>query len=148
MMTSSIVNGWEYKTEITPNSEPVGNSLQNKYLIHYNNAYDKFIKELLIDEEMLLNIKEKSVKIIDKRTNLPKNNYIFKINCSGDNDIINNDDDYPVKFLRSKFFNLKNFKIKKDLINYYKPLHLYVKTPMKFINNNNIEYSIQLFWNN
>ena len=45
--------------------------------------------------------------------------FIYYIDCSGDMDIINNDTVYEYKFLRSKFFEKKTNKIKRELNNYY-----------------------------
>ena len=65
------------------------------------------------------------------------------------NDIINNNSEYPIKFLKSKFFNFKSKKLKTDLIAYYKPLGFYVKGPFQLSINGKIsKYFIELCWNN
>ena len=102
-------NGWDYKTEITPENLPKVQTLQTIYLQNYTNAYNKMMREFLIDK----------------------------------------DDEYAVKFNKSKFLDLKKFKIKHDLIKYYKPMNFYIKGPFILIKNENtLKYCIELCWKN
>ena len=96
-----IINGWEYLTEINPINLPDEQTIQKDYLIEYNLAYKKFISELLLSKEELNYIK--------KNNNETKYKYI--IDFSEDNDIINKDSDYPIKFLKSKFLVFKSKKL-------------------------------------
>ena len=128
-------NGWTYYTDITPLKLPDKQNLQNIYLHNYNNAFELFIDSLLINKYTLINHFENI-----------NNKYIININCCGENDIINKNDNYGVSFLKSKFLDLRKSLIKNKLIKYYKPFGLYVKGPFKLLNNNNDDnYYIELF---
>lgn len=144
-----IINGWEYLTDINPTEVVLEQKLQDSYLMQYNLAYHKFIKSLCIDKEDLDSIVDKYKNIIDNKTGLPITKYRYIINTNDENDIINNDkEDYPVKFLKSKFINFKTKKIKTDLISYYKPLGFYVKGPFEIIIDKKInKFFIELWWN-
>ena len=144
----NIKNGWEYFTEINPNNLSGVQQLQNVYLHNYNLAYHKFINSLCIEKENLDSIINDLKYTIDKTTHKPITKYRFIIDIHDDNDIINNDNNYPIKFLKSKFILFKSKKLKNDLINYYKPLGFYIKGPYELINNKNIrKYYIELCWN-
>lgn len=136
----SIINGWEYLTEIKPNEMIVEQKLQGSYLEKYNKAYETFVKSLCIDRENLENIVNSNE---NKGTK-----YRFIIDTLDDNDIINKDDDYTIKFTKSKFINFKSKKIKNDLINYYKPMGFFVKGPLGLnINQKVTKFYIELGWN-
>jgi hypothetical protein len=146
---TNIINGWEYLTEIKPTNVVTEQKLQDNYLMQYNLAYHKFIKSLCIEKDMLNTIVKDVSNTVDPKTgnNLSKYKYIIDIN--EDNDIINKDDDYPIKFLKSKFISFKLKKLKTDLISYYKPLGFYVKGPFELSINKKInKYYIELCWNN
>lgn len=131
------MNGWEYLTEINPVVLPTEQKIQKIYLFEYNKCYNLFLKELCIDINRLDNIKK----------NTYETKYRFIIDLTDNNDIINNDSEYPIKFLKSKFLVFKNKKLKTDLIEYYKPLGFYVKGPFELINNKTVNnYYIELFW--
>lgn len=145
----NIINGWEYLTDINPNEKVVEQKLQDSYLLQYNLSYHKFIKSLCIDSENLESIVGKLRYTIDSKTQQPITKYRCIIDTSEENDIINNDDNYPIKFLKSKFINFKSKKLKTDLISYYKPLGFYVKGPFELVINKKInKYFIELCWNN
>ena len=132
-----IINGWEYLCDIKPTVIVNEQKLQNDYLEQYNLSYNNFIKSLCFDKYNL-----------DSITNTNDSKYRFFIDVNEDNDIINNNNDYPIKFLKSKFILYKYKKIKTDLISYYKPLGFYVKGPFKInINNTITKYIIELYWN-
>ncbi len=91
----------------------------------YKEAFSEFLKNCLIDQNILKNI---------IRTN---KYYRFHIDTYGDNDKIklpngkysvNNDGSY---FLKSKF--LKNKSFKQALINYYKSNGIFIKGPDEYI---------------
>ena len=137
---NDIINGWEYLCDIKPTVIVNEQKLQNDYLEQYNLSYDNFIKSLCFDKDALDSI---------TNTNTNDSKYRFFIDVNEDNDVINNNNDYPIKFLKSKFILYKYKKIKTDLISYYKPLGFYVKGPFKInINNTITKYIIELYWNN
>ena len=132
-----IIKGWEFLTDINPGSLPKEQSIQKDYLNEYNLAYNEFLKELLISEEELQKIKN----------DVNETKYKYIIDLSDDNNIINKDSEYPIKFLKSKFLNFKNRKLRSDLIEYYKPLGFFIKGPFELINNKKMnKYYIELFW--
>ena len=145
-----IINGWEYLTDINPSNFNLEQKLQDSYLMNYNLAYHKFLKSLCIDKDNLDSIVDKLRYTIDSKTQKPVTKYRYIIDTNEDNDIINNDsnDEYPIKFLKSKFINFKSKKLKTDLITYYKPLGFYVKGPLEVnINKKITKYFIELCWN-
>jgi hypothetical protein len=149
MNDNNIINGWEYLTPIKPTEEVLEQKLQTDYLVQYNLAYKTFIESICINSENLEKIVNEIKYIIDPKTKNPSSKYRFMIETYEDDDIINKNDDYAVKFTKSKFILYKYKKVKADLINYYKPLGYYVKGPFKIVINNNInKYFIELYWNN
>lgn len=145
----NIINGWEYLTDINPHNLNLEQKLQDSYLMNYNLAYHKFLKSLCIDKDNLDGIVNKLRYTIDNKTQRPVTKYRYIIDTNEDNDIINNDDEYPIKFLKSKFITFKSKKLKTDLIAYYKPLGFYVKGPFELVINKKInKYVIELCWNN
>jgi hypothetical protein len=145
----NIINGWEYLTEINPNNLSTEQKLQDSYLQQYNLAYHNFLKSICISKENLDSIVEQLKYTIDTKTKRPITRHRCVIDTTDENDIINKDDDYPIKFLRSKFINFKSKKLKTDLITYYKPLGFYVKGPFELAINGKInKYFIELYWNN
>tara|TARA_B100000965_G_scaffold243092_1_gene204029 strand:- start:4425 stop:4802 length:378 start_codon:yes stop_codon:yes gene_type:complete len=98
-------NGLEYYI-INPFSEEISQKTQELYIFNYNEAYFKMINGLMIPEPL---------ELFDKNTDT----FIYYTDCSGDMDIINNNTEYEFKFLKSKFFEKKTNKLKKDLNNYY-----------------------------
>jgi hypothetical protein len=142
-------NGWEFLTEISPMKLPNEQKLQDSYLQNYNLAYHKFLKSLCIDSNNLENIINDIKKNPDNKTGEYITKYKFVIDVTDENDIINNDDTFPIKFLKSKFITFKQKKLKTDLINYYKPLGYFIKGPNELVHNKNIKkYYIELCWNN
>ena len=143
-MTDLILNGWEYLTKINPLNIDSTQELQQIYLQKYNESYKLFIDSLCLSVDKLGEIKEINSLVIDSVSREKKTNYKFIIDLNGENDIINTNDEYDYKFLKSKFINFKNKKIKQDLINYYKPLGFYVKGPLFLLKD---KYCIELYWN-
>lgn len=137
----NIINGWEYLTDIKPTNVISEQKLQDNYLMQYNLAYHRFIKSLCIEKNILDNIVRETGQGISK--------YKYIIDINEDNDVINKNDDYPIKFLKSKFISFKLKKLRTDLISYYKPLGFYVKGPYELSINKKInKYYIELCWNN
>lgn len=148
-ISANIINGWEYLTDIKPTNVVTEQKLQDNYLMQYNLAYHKFIKSLCIEKTMLDSIVKEVSSQIDEKTGLVSSKYRFIIDINDDYDIINKEDDYPIKFLKSKFISFKSKKLKTDLISYYKPLGFYVKGPFELSINKKInKYYIELCWNN
>lgn len=144
-----IINGWEYLTDINPTEIVLEQKLQDSYLMQYNLSYHKFLKSLCIDRQNLDLIMDNLKHTIDPKTKKQVTKYRYIIDINDENDIINNDNDYPIKFLKSKFINYKIKKLKTDLISYYKPLGFYVKGPFEIVINKKInKYFIELYWNN
>jgi len=100
--------GWIYYTSVSPVDE------QNNSL---NEAFEIFLKECLIHKDRLLQ-------------QLSENQcYRFIIHTDEENNKIASSDGRI--FLKSKFLISKNFK--KCLIDYYKPLGIYVKGPREIV---------------
>lgn len=99
---------WIYCTNISPLDEQ-HNSL--------NEAFDTFLSQCFINK--------------DKLNNQLSNNscYRFLIRTDGEYDKIVSSDGKI--FLKSKFLTNKNFK--KSLIDYYKPLGIFVKGPKEIV---------------
>ena len=131
-----IINGWQYHTSTYPNATQTQN-LQNDYLKEYNLAYHIFISSLCLPDSMDI-----------KGNTIGDTKYKHIVDCSGTSDIINNND-YPIKFLKSKFIRNKNKKLKNDLISYYKPRGFYVKGPYEIFKEKNVttdRFCIELCW--
>lgn len=134
----NIINGWEYLCDIKPTDTISEQKLQDDYLMNYNLAYNTFIKSICLEQDKLDHI----------ITSVSESKYRYFIDVNDENDIINNNSDYQIKFLKSKFILYKYKKLKTDLISYYKPLGFYVKGPFKInINNTITKYIIELYWN-
>ena len=131
-------DGWTYYTEITPFNLTGKQNLQNIYLENYNNAFNILIEPLLVNKDVL----NKHFNTINLKTNRLYEKFFIIINCDKKNNIIKLNN-YSLEFEKSKFLNLKNKKIKQILIDYYKPLNLYVNGPLQLLNNNN-NYYIEL----
>jgi len=82
----------------------------------YNEAFNIFLKQCLIHEERI------------KKELTENNRFRFVIKTDGDNDKIYCCD--GSFFLKSRFLSRKNFK--KRLIDYYRPLGIYVYGPHEF----------------
>ena len=110
-----LTNGWEFFI-LNPLDKNIKQTTQDQYLDMYNKSYNKFIYDLCIPEpnDFLMNTGE-----------IP-NNFLFLIPCSGISDIINNEDSYEFKFLKSKFFEKKYGKIKRDISLYYSKYNINV----------------------
>jgi len=100
--------GWEFYM-LNPLDKDIKQTTQDIYLEMYNRAYTHFIQDLCIPEpnDLLIN------------TGDDDNTFLFYISCVGDLDIINLEESYEFKFLKSKFFEKKYSKIKKDITLYY-----------------------------
>ena len=104
-----IHDGWEFFI-VNPFSETIYQSTQDLYLENYNKCYSIFINSLTIPDP------------VDLFTEDNPNSFMYFIDCGengSETDILNKDSDYGFKFLRSKFFEKKSIKIKRDLGIYY-----------------------------
>ena len=97
-----MIRGWEFF--ILNPFDNITECTQDMYLSKYNNSYETFLKQLCIP---------------DPNDIIKEGSFLYFINCEGENDIINKDDDYEYKFKKSVFFEKKYKRIKKDLIEYY-----------------------------
>mgnify|MGYP000085161974 CR=1 FL=1 len=102
-----MIHGWEYF--ILNPFEDITEITQDIYLSRYNKAYDQFIKQLCIPEPNDI---------------INQGSFLYYINCINNDDIINKDDNYEYKFLKSVFFEKKFKRIKKDLIDYYNEFNI------------------------
>lgn len=96
--------GWVYFTSISPIDE------QNN---SFNEAFNQFLNQCIINKDRIYN------QLSSGQC------YRFLIRTDGDNNKIVCKDGKI--FLKSKFLHNKNFK--KSLIDYYKPLNVFVKGP-------------------
>ena len=98
--------GWLHHTNVSPDND-------NENKNSFNEAFDIFLQQCLVNKERL-------------KKDLEENNYLrFVIKTDGDNDkIICSDGRF---FIKSKFLINKTFK--KKLIDYYRPLGIYVNGP-------------------
>jgi hypothetical protein len=98
-----MINGWEFFILNPFNIEQ--EKTQETYLANYNKSYNNFINEICIPNptEILTDTKK----------------FLHFIPCSGSQDVINNNDDYEFKFLKSTFFEKKLNNIKYHLNSYY-----------------------------
>ena len=132
-----IINGWKYFTSTYPEMNQTQN-LQNDYLTEYNLAYHTFISSLCLPDTE-----------ISRENIVGETRHKHIVDCEGDSDIINNNNEYPIKFLKSKFIRNKNKKLKNDLIAYYKPRGFYVKGPYEIFKDKNVttnRFCIELCW--
>jgi len=137
---------WTYLTSITPYNVGEKTEEQLKRREKQNEAFDEYVKEWLVEQNRLLHSISILKNKIDPRTNAPCKKYrIFK-NLEGEDNLIHVDDDV---FYKSKF--LSSHRFKKELINYYKPMNLYVNGPINVTTKNGLHTSkwfVDLFWNN
>ena len=113
-------DGWEfYILDPTNKDKYPSENTQNEYNRMYTFAYNKLLQELCIPNpnELLQ---------CDKDTT-----FLYYINCEGDNDIINLDEEYGYKFLKSVFLDKKYNNIKKCIYMYYNSQGIYVKSMYK-----------------
>lgn len=123
-MTEILINGWNYCTDVIP-GRVKEQTLQNRYLTEYNLAYHVFVQSLMMNITNDLNFKKEG-------------KYRIMINCDEDNDTIDNNSKYYIKFTKSKFMNSKSRKIRQDLFNFYNTSNVFVNGPFKI--NDNLYY--------
>ena len=112
---TTLINGWEYLTNVVPGNI-VTQTLQNEYLTEYSLAYHKFIQDICLPLDQLGISQQGECKQV-------------YIDCN--DDIIDVNNNYPVKFTKSKFLKNKHRKIKLDLYKYYNPNGILVKGPFE-----------------
>lgn len=101
---------------------------QEIYKRMYLSAYQKLIEEICIPNPNDLFQSDKNCT------------FLYYINCQGDNDIINLDENYEYNFLKSIFLDKKFVDIKKRTYMYYNTHNIYVKSMYK----NGYDYFIEL----
>ena len=111
----TIINGWEYLTNIVP-GQVNSQTLQNEYLKEYSLAYHKFLHSCCLSLEDIESIKNTD----DKQKQL-------YIDCN--DDIIDSNSSYYIKFKKSLFLKNKLKKIKTDLYKHYNPNGILVRGP-------------------
>jgi hypothetical protein len=107
---TTIINGWEYLTSIIP-GDVMTQTLQNEYIKEQSIAYHMLLSHMCIPHEELKEVKEKKLYI----------------DCN--DNIINPESSYHVKFSKTKFLKTKLRRIKRDLYNYYNSKGFLVKGP-------------------
>jgi len=122
-------NGWEfYILDPTDKNKYPFENTQNEYNRMYKIAYNKLIQEVCIPNPNDLLDSDKDCT------------FLYYISCEGDNDIINLDEEYDYKFLKSVFFDKKYNAIKKCIYIYYNSHGIYVKSMYK----DNCNYYMEL----
>lgn len=113
---------WVYHTSVRPRRAKVENADHRREM---DLAYNKFLTSIFnsINE-----------------TEIPKNgNYCFTISTKGDDDAVDPESKYHVKFTKSGF--LRSYKLQRDLIQKFKPMGIYVANPQQKPENWVIEFS-------
>ena len=107
---------WVYHTNIRPRRQrSKGEEGNNEYKTEFDKAFVKFLEECKVPSDKL------EANIIEHGF------YVCSIMTDKDNDSINKDSDYHVRFLKSRF--LSNMKFKRSLIDYYNPLGYFINGP-------------------
>ena len=111
--------GWTYHTSVRPRRRRTDGDAGNlEYKQEYENSFNKLF-DFCISDNDIADIK----KLLDDKSKTHR----FEIKTMGDNDEIDPDSDYHVKFTKSRFLGTPRFK--KALIDYYNPSGIYVKGP-------------------
>ena len=135
---------WHYQTEITPYNIGEETTEQKKRTENHKSAFNQFLLECCIPEDKLTRSINYLKRNIDSRTNRPNNKYRIFMDLSEQNNEIQIDE---FKYYKNKFLASNNFK--KELINYYKPLGLYVRGPHNIVTKDNLyttKWTIDLYW--
>lgn len=112
--------GWEFYI-LDPTDIQVGEKTQEIYNKMYMHAFNKLLEELCIPEpNELLNPGENC-----------NCTFLYYIDCKGENDVIQLEDNYEYKFLKSVFLDKKYNMIKKCVYKYYNIHNLFVKSMYK-----------------
>lgn len=119
-----IRDNWTFYI-IDPFCKDFTENVQKQYNIKYNECLNALLDEIMIPEpKILLNNEFK---------------FIHFINCDKENNIINKNDSYEYKFIKSKFFETKFYLILNKLKNYYKKHNINVNRIYSVKNGYNIE---------
>lgn len=125
--------GWEFFIlDPTDKSLVTKQNIQDKYNEMYIKAYSSLLSEICIPNpcEIFKNNKDE--------------NFLFYINCSGTNDIINLGEDYEFNFLKSYFLENKFLNIKKFITRYYSEYGINIVNMYKDQTNYFFELSMNL----
>jgi len=107
-----LVNGWEFLV-LNPFDKNVCQTSQKLYNKNYNDSYYKFIKELCIPEPL---------ELFEKN-----NQFTFYISCGGEDDKIELEEKFEIKFLKSVFIKTKYKYIKEELQKYYNSFNIGIR---------------------
>lgn len=107
-----LVNGWEFLV-LNPFDKNLCKTSQKLYNKNYNDSYYKFIKELCIPEPL---------ELFEKN-----NQFTFYISCGGEDDTIELEEKFEIKFLKSVFIKTKYKYIKEDLQKYYNSFNIGIR---------------------
>lgn len=124
-----LINGWEFYI-LNPFDENIKQSVQDKYISMYNKAYESLLQQLCIPNPRDLLSSDNTI-------------FIYYIDCSGDNNVIDLGENYDYKFLKNVFLEKKFKKIKFELINYYKTYNISISRMYKEETNYFIELVTQ-----
>ena len=109
---------WIYYTSVRPlKKRSDGEDGNTEYKLEFNKSFNNFLE----DCKLSLN------NLDDNLRTAPV--YIYEILTDKENDPINRDSDYHIRFLKSVF--LTNPKFKRELIDYYNPAGYFIKGPTK-----------------
>jgi hypothetical protein len=113
---------WVYYTNIRPRRKrSEGEDGNNEYRTEFKKAFDNFLEDC-------------KIPISDLQDCLENNDiYNYEITTDPENDPINKDSSYHVRFMKSRF--LSNPKFKRGLIEYYNPVGYFVRGPSKVDDN-------------
>tara|TARA_B110000977_G_scaffold15653_3_gene19162 strand:+ start:9706 stop:10101 length:396 start_codon:yes stop_codon:yes gene_type:complete len=121
--------GWEFFIlDPTDKNNFYREKNQEIYKKMYSSAYQKLMEEICIPNPNDLFQSDENCT------------FLYYINCQGDSDIINLDENYEYKFLKSTFLDKKFVDIKKRTYMYYNAQNIYVKSMYK----NGYDYFIEL----
>tara|TARA_B110001450_G_scaffold42652_1_gene38964 strand:- start:65772 stop:66167 length:396 start_codon:yes stop_codon:yes gene_type:complete len=121
--------GWEFFIlDPTDKNNFYREKNQEIYKKMYLSAYQKLMEEICIPNPNDLFQSDENCT------------FLYYINCQGDSDIINLDENYEYKFLKSTFLDKKFVDIKKRTYMYYNAQNIYVKSMYK----NGYDYFIEL----
>jgi hypothetical protein len=135
---------WTYLTEITPYNVGQETSEQKKRSANHKKAFNSFLEECCIPEDKLLRSINYLKRNINNRTKRPNNKYrIFMDLDSENNELVIEE----FKYFKSKFLSSNMFR--NALINYYKPLGLFVRGPHNITTKDGLyttKWTIDLYW--
>jgi len=125
---TDLINGWEYLTNVVP-GKVTTQTLQHEYLTEYSLAYHKFLQSICLPIDSL---------------GISRHGECRNIYVDCNDDIVDPNSSYPIKFTKSKFLKNKNKKVRTDMYKHYNPNGILVKGPYELESN---IFRIDLFVN-